>query len=98
MIDKKKKTVYIFLVANKSDIKRRNNMKNYQLMQARKRRGYSQSDMAEFLGIDRTTYNYKENGLNQFKIDEINKILILLKVSYEDIFAPSLSQIKTTKK
>lgn len=72
-------------------------MKNYQLVVARKRRGYSQEDMAKLLGIDRTTYNYKENGINQFKIDEINKILLLLKVNYEDIFVPSLSQIKETK-
>ena len=85
MIDKDLKTLYDLIVANKSDKKGRDKMKNYQLVVARKRRGYSQGDMAKLLGIDRTTYNYKENGKSLFNIEETARVVSFLNLTFDEI-------------
>lgn len=50
-------------------------------------KGYkTQEIMAQKLGISNTTYSLKENGSREFTEKEINKLLHLLEVKYEDIF------------
>lgn len=53
----------------------------------RKLKGYNtQNLIAKDLGISGTTYSLKENGSREFTEKEINKLLRLLDVKYEDIF------------
>lgn len=49
-------------------------------------KGYTQKDLAKLLNIETATYTRKENGLVQFRLDEINKILEILQCKFEDIF------------
>ncbi|WP_427340179.1 helix-turn-helix transcriptional regulator [Caloranaerobacter sp. DY30410] len=46
----------------------------------------TQDDMAQLLNISVQTYNKKENGKSEFTQSEINKILSLFDVKYEEIF------------
>ena len=46
----------------------------------------TQADIAKSLGISKATYNRKENGVCQFGILEINKLLYLFQVPYEELF------------
>lgn len=52
-------------------------------------RGYSQSDVAEKLGVDYNTYAAKESGKRPFTVPEARIILELFGVKFEDIFLPS---------
>lgn len=47
-----------------------------------------QEDMAKYLDITLKSFNQKVNGTYDFKETEINKILRLFNVKYEDIFLP----------
>ena len=49
-------------------------------------KGYTQSELAEMLGIKQNTYSYKERGVYDFSIDEIKKLKTILEVSYEELF------------
>ena len=53
---------------------------------ARQARKLSQQQMADLLGIDRTTYGKKENGDYEFWESEIDLILMELNEKYENIF------------
>ena len=46
----------------------------------------SQRDLAEKLGIDLSTYNRKENGIQDFTLTEIQNLMYYLDCSFEDIF------------
>lgn len=59
----------------------------------RRRKGYSQKDMAEYLGINETTYNRKERGRAEFTSDEMFAIKHLFGCNLEDIFMPRGNQI-----
>jgi DNA-binding XRE family transcriptional regulator len=51
--------------------------------------GYTQDDMAKYLGITRVTYNRKENKPEKFSFSEKEAIKILFKNSipnYTDVF------------
>jgi len=45
-----------------------------------------QSDIADKLGIDLSTFNLKINGKRDFTITEIEKIKALFNLPYEEIF------------
>lgn len=49
-------------------------------------KGYSQADLAKLLGISTNAYNLKETGKREFRMSEINLLLELLDITYEDIF------------
>jgi DNA-binding XRE family transcriptional regulator len=49
-------------------------------------KGLTQKEMSKLLNIETATYTRKENGLTQFRLDEINKILEILQCKFEDIF------------
>lgn len=49
-------------------------------------KGMKQSEMAELIGIDNSSFNSKINGNRQFKKDEIDKIIQILELPYEVIF------------
>lgn len=46
----------------------------------------NQDDMAEFLGIRRTTYHNKETGKNQFTVKEAIEIAKFFNTTMDDIF------------
>ena len=57
------------------------------LAKLRKERGYTQQQMAEIIGCkNNSTYNRKEQGHVQFKINEMEAITDLLKLPMDDIF------------
>lgn len=45
-----------------------------------------QQDMADMLDINYSTYSLKENGIRDFTITEIQKIIELFGLPYEEIF------------
>lgn len=47
---------------------------------------YSQRDLAKYLGIVTSTLNFKLNGKAEFTKTEIDKILKLFNMPYEEIF------------
>lgn len=47
---------------------------------------YNQTQMAELLGIGLTAYNQKENGIREFTIEEIKKMVEIFGVTFEEIF------------
>lgn len=60
-------------------------MKYVKLMNARKSRGYTQSQMAELVAMEQTTYSRKEIGKSSITDDEWNKFAKVLKIPVEDI-------------
>lgn len=44
------------------------------LCRLRQKYGYTQLEMANMLGLHKSTYNQKENGKRHFKPDEMSKI------------------------
>lgn len=48
--------------------------------------GYTQKDISKILGMDNTTYSFKERGERLFTIDEVIKIMTILNCKFEDIF------------
>jgi putative transcriptional regulator len=59
----------------------------------RKRNGLLQQDMAEILNISRATYNSKETGKQDFNKTEIDKIIMLFGLPYEEIFFDKVAHI-----
>lgn len=47
---------------------------------------WTQEEMAKKLSIDKSTYNYKENGITEFKLGEAKKISDIFKLPIEKIF------------
>jgi transcriptional regulator with XRE-family HTH domain len=50
------------------------------------RRGLRQKDLAELLGISPATTNEKIRGKSEFKESEINKLIEITGMNYEEIF------------
>lgn len=46
-----------------------------------KRRGITAKQMADYLGIDRSTFSKKCNGVSEFKQSEIQKMLELMDIA-----------------
>lgn len=64
-------------------------------------KGYTQEQIAEYLGISNTTLNYKINNKTEFKASEIKLIAELLKLSNQqvmDIFFAGSVDCKSTKR
>lgn len=49
-------------------------------------KGLTQEAMARLLNMEKATYVRKENGNSQFKLDEVQRLLIILNCKFEDIF------------
>ena len=61
-------------------------MKQEKLIAWRKFHSYTFKDMAELLEVDARTYYNKEQGITQFKANEMYKISDLFDMSIEEIF------------
>lgn len=61
-------------------------MVNRKLKSLRAKYGDTQTDLAEFLGIRVSTFNFKENGRTDFTLDEAYKIAKKYKKTIEEIF------------
>ena len=48
----------------------------------RKEKGLTQQQVADYLGIDRSTYTYYESGRSKLSIDIVVKLAHFYKVSY----------------
>lgn len=51
--------------------------------------GITQKQMAEIIGVDVRTYINKEQGITQFKANEMFKIAQILKKDISEIFLPT---------
>lgn len=49
-------------------------------------KGYTQPELAKLIGISTNAYCMKERGIREFRVREINMLLKLLDVTYEEIF------------
>jgi len=65
------------------------NNKNFNLKSLRVRHQYTQEQLANLINMAETTYNRKENGINEFTISEAEKIAQIFKVSPLEIFFSS---------
>lgn len=65
-------------------------MKNYKLIEAREKAGYTQTTFVEKIKehVPMNLYSYclKENGKRQFKVSEANIICEILERSYDELF------------
>ena len=61
-------------------------MKYPRLRAKRVELGYTQKEISKILGMDNTTYSFKERGERLFTIDEVIKIITILNCKFEDIF------------
>lgn len=52
----------------------------------RKTNGLTQHQVAQVLGIDRSTYAYYESGRTVPGLDSVDKLLKLFKINYSDLF------------
>ncbi len=59
----------------------------YNLNLARKRCGFTQTDMSKKLHIDRTTYTKWETAKSEPSIDNIKRLVRILDVSYDYLFS-----------
>ena len=57
---------------------------------------FNQQDMAEFLGIRRTTYHNKETGKNDFTVSEAKQLAELFNSSIDDIFFTDRVNLENT--
>ena len=57
-------------------------VKEYRVMM-----GYTQTEIANLLGIKQNTYSDKERGKTKFTIDEIKLIKELLRVTYDELLS-----------
>lgn len=55
----------------------------------RRYHGLSQKDMADLIGIDVRTYINKENGVSQFKANEMFAISRKFQMPIDEIFLPT---------
>lgn len=49
-------------------------------------KGLTQEGISKLLGMEKSAYARKENGIVQFRLDEVKKILEILECNFEDIF------------
>lgn len=49
--------------------------------------GFTQSYVAEALGISPATYSRKENGIQEFNRREIEVLLCIFRLKYDDVFS-----------
>ena len=49
-------------------------------------KGLTQESISKLLHMEKSAYARKENGLVQFRLDEVKKILEILECNFEDIF------------
>lgn len=49
-------------------------------------KGLTQEGISKLLGMEKSAYARKENGVVQFRLDEVKKILEILECNFEDIF------------
>lgn len=61
----------------------------WNLIRLRKEAGLSQVEMAEILGINKTTYSHKETGKYQFQADEMFVLKDYFNRSIDEIFLPT---------
>ena len=61
-------------------------MEKIKLIVARRKKGYSQLNMAEELGIDESNYSRREKGLTKINIEEWVKLSQILSVPIENIY------------
>lgn len=61
----------------------------WNLIMVRRKNKLTQADMAKVIGVTEETYRNKENGITQFKMDEMFLISNRLKKPLEEIFLPS---------
>ena len=57
---------------------------------------FNQQDIADYLGIQKTTYNNKENGKNDFTVTEAKQLAELFNSSIDDIFFADRVNLKNT--
>ena len=69
-----------------------NNIKK-NLIENRKRLGYSQEYVASILDIETSSYSRKENGKIKITSKEWQKLAELLEVPYEDIYEPDENMV-----
>ena len=70
------------------------------LKEVRKKKGYTQENLATLLDIGIPTYSRKENNLIPFTLEELGRIKEFLKLSDQDfvnIFFRDIVALKTTK-
>jgi transcriptional regulator with XRE-family HTH domain len=68
-------------------------MEKTKLIEARKSRGYSQSQVAEYLFMDVSNYNRRENGLSRIHIKEWEKLAQVLETPMENIYEDDERQV-----
>lgn len=49
-------------------------------------KGLTQEAISKLLNMEKATYVRKENGVSQFRLDEIKRLLEILDCKFEDIF------------
>lgn len=69
-------------------------IKNNKLREAREGKGLSLEDMAERLGITKTTYYNYESNQRSIPVDMAERIAAILNIKYNDIFLPSRVTIR----
>lgn len=57
------------------------NVKEYRV-----KKGYTQNELSELIGITQQTYSKKERGERSFTLDEVKKLKKILNISYEELF------------
>ena len=67
----------------------------FDLKEKRISSGLTQEDMAHKLNISLSAYNLKENGVRDFSMDEVKKVLEIFKCEYRDIFFRKVVKNKT---
>lgn len=56
------------------------NVKEYRV-----KKGYTQNELSELIGITQQTYSKKERGERSFTLDEVKKLKKILNISYEEL-------------
>jgi transcriptional regulator with XRE-family HTH domain len=56
------------------------------LKHARKKKGLTQSEVAELMGVEQKTYSGYETGIRMPRLDKIPLLLAILDVSADDLF------------
>jgi transcriptional regulator with XRE-family HTH domain len=72
-------------------------MEKQKLVEIRKKRGYSQEQMAKHLHMDVSNYNRREKGQAKITSTEWEKLATILNVSVEEIFESEESMIFVCK-
>ena len=68
-------------------------MEKKKLIQARKKKGYTQKDMAEILCMGISNYSRKEKGILSMRNDEWEKIAEYLGIPVEEIYEQEEAQV-----